>query len=238
MKPGHDDTDIERAPSGYHYKPESPAGESVVSVLVPVAPASAQSHRNHRHQLQSTSTQDSSPKIESTAVHKMNHYGEVLGHPQAQTNDVHRHGSSSFSTASLKLASGHSISFFSYRISLPFLKFAPGAFPQSQLPGIFTTVMVLLAMVWIAIIMVALVEFGNYVWKRRRAARLALEYDVDVHEGLADGAVELTKMPMRALVAPGRGTDGEGSQDEEATLLSSGSESDSGSESSVDDYRF
>lgn len=238
MKPGYDDTDIERGPPGYHYEPESSPGESVVSVLVPVAPASAQSHRNHHHQLQDIASQDSYPKVESTAAHKMNHYGEVLGHPQAQTYGVHRHEASSFSTASLKLASGHSISFFSYRISLPFLKFAPGSFPQSQLPGIFTTVMVLLAMVWIAIIMIGLVEFGNYLWKRRRAARLALESDVDVHEGLAGGAVELTKMPMRVVVAPGRGTDGEGSQDEEATLLSSGSESDSGSESSVDDYRF
>lgn len=166
------------------------------------------------------------------------HYGEILGHPQGQNNDGPRQQktTTAFSTASIKLASGHSISFFSYRISLPFLKFAPSSVPQLQLPGTFTTVMVLLAMVWIAILMIGLVEFGNYLWKRRGAASLAAECDEEVNEDSAAGSEELLKAPLRVVVVPGVS---EGVyQDEDGALLSSPSESEDESEAERDDYRF
>lgn len=93
--------------------------------------------------------------------------------------------------------------------------------------------MVLLAMVWIAIFMIGLVELGNYLWKRR-VARQA-EREGNMSEGLSEESEELTKVPMRVMVAPRVETD---CRDEMATLLSSGSESDSGSDSERDDYRF
>jgi hypothetical protein len=166
--------------------------------------------------------------VKTYATDNSNHYGELMGHPQAYNGkQAGETQTATFSSATLKLASGHSISFFSYRISLPFLKFAPANLPQSPLPDIFTTVMVLLAMVWIAIFMIGLVEFGNYLWKRR-AARQA-ERDEDMGERF-DESEELVKVPMRVMVVPRVETD----HDEEA----SGSESDSGSDLERDDYRF
>jgi len=124
---------------------------------------------------------------------------------------------------------GHSISFFSYRISLPFLNFAPANFAQYPLPGIFTAVMVLLAMVWIAIFMIGLVELGNYLWKRRARQVEGGEISEEVSK-----CEELVKLPVRVMVIPRPDMDG----DEEAVLLSSWSESESGSDSERDDYRF
>jgi hypothetical protein len=165
--------------------------------------------------------------VKTYATDNSNHYGELMGHSQAY-NGKQAGETATFSSATLKLASGQSISFFSYRISLPFLKFAPANLPQYPLPDIFTTVMVLLAMVWIAIFMIGLVELGNYLWKRR-AARQA-ERDEDMGERF-DESEELVKVPMRVMVVPRVETD----HDEEATLSS---ESDSGSDLERDDYRF
>lgn len=96
--------------------------------------------------------------------------------------------------------------------------------------------MVLLAMVWIAILMIGLVEFGNYLWKRRGAASLAAECDEEVNEDSAAGSEELLKAPLRVVVVPGVS---EGVyQDEDGALLSSPSESEDESEAERDDYRF
>lgn len=226
----NDDSSIEKGPPGRHYKHDSSYGKSTVSVLVPVAPDSLPpplQPEHHRHDAHGK-PQEPSFEVKTYA----DHYGEIMGHPQSyrgkQTGET-----ATFSSAKLKLASGHSISFFSYRIPLPFLKFAPANFPQYPLPGIFTTVMVLLAMVWIAIFMIGLVELGNYLWKRR-AARQA-EREGNMSEGLSEESEELIKVPMRVMVAPRVETD---CRDEMAALLSSGSESDSGSDLERDDYRF
>jgi hypothetical protein len=201
-------------------------------VLVPVAPESLPPPPQPQHHRYDANGKAQEPSFEvKTYADNENHYGEPMGHPQAYGGKQTTH-TATFSSATLKLASGHSISFFSYRISLPFLKFAPANFPQYPLPGIFTTVMVLLAMVWIAIFMIGLVELGNYLWKRRAATQA--ERDEGVSEGTFDEPEELVKMPMQVLVIPQSETD----HDEEATLLSSGVESDSGSDLERDDYRF
>lgn len=80
--------------------------------------------------------------------------------------------------------------------------------------------------------MIGLVELGNYLWKRR-AARQA-ERDEYLSEASFDESEELIKVPMRVMVIPRP----DANHDEEATLLSSGTESDSGSDSERDDYRF
>lgn len=221
MNLNHEDPTIERGPPEYRYKRDSSSGKSIVSVLIPVSPASA--HHHHHHHAQDKQQQDAYTyaRLESLAAHKSSSYSELLGLSQGQSSELHEDESTStststptsttFSSAALKLASGDSISFFSYRIPLPFLKFAPSSFPF-QPPDVFTTVLVLLAMVWIAILMIALVEFGNYLWKRRRAERLAARCERDMGDDLAAGAVELVKVPF-----PGssNGT----SMDEDAALL-------------------
>lgn len=184
----NEDSTIERGPPDYRYKRDSSSGKPIVSVLVPV-PA-------HHKQEQDAYTY---ARLESLAAHKSTPYSDLLEPSHDQTSDLlegDSESTSTFSSAALKLASGHSISFFSYRIPLPFLKFAPSSFPF-QPPDVFTTVLVLLAMVWIAILMIALVEFGNYVWKRRRAERLAARYErVMRDEYPAADAVELVKVPF------------------------------------------
>lgn len=204
----------------------------MVSVLVPVAPDFLPAPPQPQHHRYDAKGRPQEPSFEvKTYTDNKNHYGEVMNHPQPYGVKQTSH-TTTFSSATLKLASGHSISFFSYRISLPFLNFAPANFPQYPLPGIFTTVMVLLAMVWIAIFMIGLVELGNYLWKRR-AARQA-ERDEYLSEASFDESEELIKVPMRVMVIPRP----DANHDEEATLLSSGTESDSGSDSERDDYRF
>ncbi|KAJ5126931.1 hypothetical protein N7448_007710, partial [Penicillium atrosanguineum] len=228
----HDESTIERGPPGRLYKRDSSYGKSVVSVLVPVAPDFLPRPPQPQHHRYDANGKPQEPSSEvKTYANNKNHYGEVMSHSQPHGEKQTSH-TTAFSSATLKLASGYSISFFSYRISLPFLKFAPANFPQYPLPGIFTTVMVLLAMVWIAIFMIGLVELGNYLWKRR-AARQA-ERDEYIRESSFDEPEELIKLPMRVMVIPRPDAD----HDEEAALLSIGSESDSSSDSERDDYRF
>lgn len=97
--------------------------------------------------------------------------------------------------------------------------------------------MVLLAMVWIAIVMIGLVEFGNYLWRKRRAAVLAAEYDREMNDEPDAESMEMVKVPLR-VVAGSSGASRDAYQDEEGALLSSASESEDGSESERDDYRF
>ena len=212
MNMNNEDPTIERGPPDYRYKRDSSSGKSIVSVLVPVSPASA--HHHHKQQQQDAYTY---ARLESLAAHKSSSYSELLAHSQSPSSELQEDESAStpppstaFSSAALKLASGHSISFFSYRISLPFLKFAPSFFPF-QPPDVFTTVLVLLAMVWIAILMIALVEFGNYLWKRRQAERLAARCERVMRDDPVAGAVELVKVPFP-------GSSKERDMDEDAAL--------------------
>lgn len=97
--------------------------------------------------------------------------------------------------------------------------------------------MVLLAMVWIAIVMIGLVEFGNYLWKRRRMAVLAAECDQEMSGEPDAESMEMVKVPLRVVVGSS-GASRDAHQDEDGALLSSASESEDGSDSERDDYRF
>ena len=86
--------------------------------------------------------------------------------------------------------------------------------------------MILLGLVWVAIITIGLVEFGNYLWQRREeteenAFRLEdMKVPMHVDVGLASACIGVE----------------ESRQDEDADFLTS--ESDSECESERDDYRI
>lgn len=171
------------------------------------------------------------------------HYGQMLGHPETQHDDTssyHDYYDSEFYTTSLGFSSGHYISFLSYRVSLPFLKFAPVSFASFPLPGIFTTVIVLLAMVWIAILTIGLVEFGNYLWNGTEQGRESGQYGVrdgsesgnEDYELAEEG--QMSKLP--SMITIGTAFDTTEGLDEEVSGSLISSESDS--ESEIGDYRL
>jgi hypothetical protein len=94
--------------------------------------------------------------------------------------------------------------------------------------------MLLLALVWVAILTIALVEMGNYMWKKRRDARLALESDNIASDSVL-GGYEDEKIPLRVMTVPGP----EGMEGCAASLMNDyNSESGSDSEPDVEDYRI
>lgn len=211
------------------YKREAVSNKSIVSVLVPVAPVAEPIRPEHNHANDKQyNTYGESRHIVATNMNQ----SHEQGHPDSSPSELK--GKDAESSAALK-PSSYSISFFSYRISFPFLKFAPAPFPQLPLPGIFTTVMVLLALVWIAIVTIGLVELGNYVWQRRAIARIAAETDQDMDEIPSVRYGPLLKIPFERVGLETAGARGEMCRDDESAL-SSGSDSDS--EPEVDDYRF
>lgn len=90
--------------------------------------------------------------------------------------------------------------------------------------------MVLLALVWVAILIIGLVEVGNYLWNRGQAYQLAGESDeAESTDNSSGRPVELVKEPFQFLVIPRiprRETIGQ--QDKDDELLPSGTESDTG----------
>ena len=96
--------------------------------------------------------------------------------------------------------------------------------------------MVLLALVWIAILTIALVEFGNYLWKQRRATRLAVEREA-VDERSDATSEDFVKVPLRIIDVPKMVASDvlDDNQDENRTMLPRISVSDLDSESGIDD---
>ncbi|KAJ5789897.1 uncharacterized protein N7518_006908 [Penicillium psychrosexuale] len=122
-------------------------------------------------------------------------------------------------------------------------------FPQYPLPGVSTTVITLLVLVWIVMFIIGLLELANYLWRRREQA-LVRESVHSLHDEEEDvGFNETTKMPLRIVITPPRSNGlcsvGEYeyeflesvSSDYESDYESD-SGSDSGSESDEFDYRI
>lgn len=220
--------------SGYTSRQEPPSDESIVSILVPVAPISDYLPGNRYHE-----ADISVPEPKRIATQRTNQYGEIFNSQAKDIDGVFEPGSGSYTSSTLQVSPTHYISFFSYRISFPFLKFAPKCLPRLPLPGILTTVALLLALIWVAILTIALVELGNYMWKKRQAARLAAESDNIVSERMSTTCKD-SKIPL-SVVAHQHGS---GSEETESYLdmesLDSDFNSDSGSDSEpdVDDYRI
>ncbi|KAJ6109174.1 hypothetical protein N7486_001408 [Penicillium sp. IBT 16267x] len=226
------DTNLERGQPGRLYKRDKTSDKSIVSVLVSNPPISERLYRQWKH------PQAENYEYPWKTATRTKHFGEVLGHTKAKTGvtGFHRQGNDS-SSPSLGLSSGNYISFVSYRISFPFLRFVPLSFPQFPLPDIFTTIMILLALVWIAILTVGLVEVGNFLWDRGRAAHLADESNEVESDDAAGRSVELVKEPFQVLIIPRvPRREAVRHQDEDEDLLSSSSGSDSEFESETN-YR-
>ncbi|KAJ5753144.1 hypothetical protein N7520_010061 [Penicillium odoratum] len=225
------ETSLERGQPGRNYKRDTISDKPIVSVLVPKPLISEKLDRHWKH----PQAEHYESPWKNTAP-STKHYGEVLGNKKAkvETTGFHRQETQS-STSSLRLSSGNYISIFSYRISFPFLKVAQVSFPQFPLPQIFTTVMILLALVWIAILAIGLAEVGNYLWKRVKSAWLAGESREVAKEDSTGRVVEL-KEPFQVPVVlrlPRR----EAAWRHENEFLSSSSESDTDS-SGMDDSRM
>ncbi|KAJ6013780.1 hypothetical protein N7540_008371 [Penicillium herquei] len=171
--------------SEHQFKRDTPLRKS--SDVVPAPghrlPASERLHRHWKHR----------PKGK---------YGEIFGHAKdkAGASGVYKEESENLTSTSLRLSTSHDLSFFSYRISFPFLKSTPMSLPQLPLPGIFTTIMILLALVWIAILAIGLVEVANYLWRRRRLAHVAADTDRLLNED--PSSTELVKEPFQVLIFP------------------------------------
>ncbi|KAJ5728838.1 uncharacterized protein N7483_003346 [Penicillium malachiteum] len=205
----HDKTDQDPFPVGTllgsdKFKRDTLLRKPPGVVLVPGgrSPASERLHRHWNHR----------PKGK---------YGEIFGHAKESdkvgTSGISKEDTQTLTSPSLRLSTSHDLSFFSYRISFPFFKLAPMSLPQLPLPGIFTTVMILLALVWIAILAIGLVEVANYLWRRRRIAHVAADTDRLLNEN--SSSTELVKEPFQVLVVPRAPRRLERLQDENPVLV-------------------
>ncbi|KAF3398575.1 hypothetical protein F1880_006333 [Penicillium rolfsii] len=149
--------------------------ESIVSILVPIAPTSDYLPHSHHHDNPSTEKQDISTLKSSIVPQRLKNYGEFFNSQKNDRKELLDPDAEPVSSSTLEISPTPYISLFSYQISFPFLKYAPKCLPHFSVPGIFTTVVVLLALVWVAILTIALVELGNYMWKERRDATIVLE---------------------------------------------------------------
>ncbi|CAI7631703.1 unnamed protein product [Penicillium viridicatum] len=223
----------------------SESGKPTVSILVPASPeipepTSKSYDQQTEEKQQNHSPEDKESPINSPATQRQGHYDDILQymHTKNALNNKHKHTTPApFSHSS----SGHSASSFAYRLSFTTLRSKAMTFPQYPLPEVFTTVIILLVMVWIAMFTIGLLELGNYLWRRRREA-LAREGVQRLHSQDPDvGLDETMKVPLRVVIAPSENTrprsvGGHGYEFLES--IASDYDSDSGSESDEDDYRI
>ncbi|KAJ5937761.1 hypothetical protein N7454_004103 [Penicillium verhagenii] len=221
------ETNFERGQTDCLYERDTTSEKSIASALIPTSSISQRLYRHWRHP---QADRYESPWKTSSAP-STKHYGEVLGQPKKEKSNY-------IASSSLDLSSGNYISFLSYRISFPFLKSAPVYFPQFPLPGIFTTIMLLLALVWIAILTIGLVEVGTYLWNRGQIAQPAGESDEMVRDNSESRADELIKEPLQVLVSPRVPRCEVVRHQNENVLLSTNSISDSEFNSEVEESRM
>jgi hypothetical protein len=176
--------------------------------------------------------------LNAIAADRQNRYNEILRHMHTK-NTLNREPCERTPTFfSLFSSSGYSVSFFAYRFSIPTLRLKTAGFSQFPLPGVFTTVIILLVMVWIALFTIGLVELGNYLWSRRGQTVVGNGNGNDEDQNFE--LDELMKMPLRVVAIPGDETRVNSLIQPEYEFLDALS-SDSDSESSTsdeDDYRI
>ncbi|KAJ5956856.1 hypothetical protein N7501_011135 [Penicillium viridicatum] len=237
-EPAEQDTPNNRYKTG-----TSESGKPTVSILIPASPEIPEPPNKPYDQAKEERQQNHSPEdkespIHSPAAQRQGHYNDILQylHTKNALNNEHKH-TTPFSHSS----SGHSTSSFTYRLSFTTLRSKAMTFSQYPLPEAFTTVIILLVMVWIAMFTIGLLELGNYLWRRRREA-LAREGAQRLHNPDPDvGLDETTKVPLRIVIAPSENTrprSVEGHRYEFLESVASDYDSDSGSESDEDDYRI
>jgi hypothetical protein len=188
--------------------------------------------------------QEDHPEVKESSIDTLDaqgqaHYNEILQYPHAKgADDEHKYSAPAFFSHT---SSSGWTSFFAYRFPFPTVRSKVVAFPQYPLPRVFTTVIVLLVMVWVAIFTIGLLELGNYLW-RRRAEALGREDVQGLHSEEEDvGFDETMKVPLTIVIAPSENTRSPSVEEPGYGFLESVSsdyESDSGSESDEDDYRI
>ncbi|KXG49162.1 uncharacterized protein PGRI_030320 [Penicillium griseofulvum] len=220
----------------------SEAGKPTVSILIPTSAEIPE--EMHKHYSQHTEENEHYFSQENTinvpAAQTQDQYSEIL-HYLYTKNTLHNAHNHASPTSSSHSSSRYLTSFFIYRFSFPALRSKVMMFPHYHLPGTFTTVIILLVMVWVAIFTIGLLELGNYLW-RRRGQTLVSEGDrvPDSEERNLD-LDETMKVPLRIITAPSAVTRphsvGEHGYDSPVSIYSD-SKSNSGSESDEDDYRI
>ncbi|KAJ5422803.1 hypothetical protein N7445_010911 [Penicillium cf. griseofulvum] len=234
----------QHTPNNRYTTGTSEAGKPTVSILIPTsAEIPEQMHKHYSHHTEENEhyfSVDKQSSINAPAAQRQDHYSEILQylHTKNTLHNVHKHATPASSSYS---SSDYSTSFCIYRFSFPTLRSKAMIFPHYHLPGAFTTVIILLVMVWVAIFTIGLLELGNYLW-RRRGQTLVMEGDrvPDSEERNVD-LDETVKVPLRIIIAPSAGTRrlsvGEHGYESLESIYSN-SESNSGSESDEDDYRI
>ncbi|CAG8908173.1 unnamed protein product [Penicillium egyptiacum] len=216
-------------------------GKPTVSILIPASPVipMQKPYSQKTGEKQENHSEDKGGSINASAAQRQGHYSDILQslHTKGALRNEHKYTPPApFSYSS----SDHSTSFFAYRCSFPTLRLETMSLPQYPLPGGFTTVIILLVMVWIAMFTIGLLELGNYLW-RRRAETEGREDVQGLHSQEDVSFDETMKMPLTIVIAPSENTRpcSMGEQGYEfLESVSSDYESDSGSESDEDDYRI
>jgi hypothetical protein len=200
----------------------------------------------HKHYSQHTEenehyfSEDKENTIHVPAAQTQDQYSKIL-HYLYSKNTLHNAHNHATPTSSSHSSEGYLTSFFIYRFSFPTLRSKAMMFPHYHLPGAFTTVIILLVMVWVAIFTIGLLELGNYLWRRRGQTMVGDGDRVPDSEERNLDLDETMKVPLRIITAPSAVTRPQfvGKHGYQAPgSVYSDSESNSGSESDEDDYRI
>lgn len=186
--------------------------------------------------------QKSKPKSEleessrnAIAADRQHRYDEILRYMHVK-NAAHQEHSDAAPKSSAFSSSGHTITLFTHRFSIPTLKSQMAGLRGYPIPGVFTTVVILLVVVWIAVFTIGIVELCNYVWSRQSLA--ATRDPICDDEGPSVELDELTKIPFSVVMfsseeaTPGSPSGEFGSLDVTSEFSNTDSESDE------DDYRM
>ncbi|KAJ5361272.1 hypothetical protein N7541_002116 [Penicillium brevicompactum] len=131
------------------------------------------------------------------AADRQHRYDEILRYMHIK-NAAHQEHSDAAPKSSAFSSSGHTITLFTHRFSVPRLKLQMAGLRGYPIPGVFTTVVTLLVVVWIAIFTIGLVELCNYVWSRQSLA--ATRDPTCDDEGPSVELDELTKIPFSVVM--------------------------------------
>lgn len=205
---------------------------------------SKQMHNHNQHTEEEKDHHSSESKeraihaIDTLAAQRQDRYSEILKYLYIDHAQNNKHKTSA-PVSSFSVASDNSVSFFSYQSSFPTMRSKPVTSHHYRLPAVFPTIMVLVAMVWIALFVIGLIGFGNYLWELWwKALRGQENEDRRSEEG--DAGLEKMEIPLRFVNAPSKWTRSQSTREHGYEFLgtvTSDAESDSGSESE-DDYQI
>lgn len=149
--------------------------------------------------------QKSKPKSEleessrnAIAADRQHRYDEILRYMHVK-NAAHQEHSDTAAHTPHFSSSGRTVTLFAHRFSIPALGLQTASLRGYSFPGGFTTVIILLVMVWIAMFTIGLVELVNYLRSRQGQAAVG-DSNCDLEEQSVE-LDELAKIPLRVVVA-------------------------------------